>query len=59
VAGDPAGGGLAVALLVALRDAGEAVPAAAALMSPTVDLTSSGASGRSRRADSAPVMAAM
>ena len=44
VAGDSAGGGLAVALLVALRDAGQAVPAAAALMSPTVDLTSSGAS---------------
>src|SRR6202046_3551194 len=44
VAGDSAGGGLAVALLVAVRDAGEALPAAAALMSPTVDLTSSGAS---------------
>jgi monoterpene epsilon-lactone hydrolase len=44
VAGDSAGGGLAVALLVALRDAGEARPAAATLMSPTVDLTSSGAS---------------
>jgi epsilon-lactone hydrolase len=44
VAGDSAGGGLAVALLVALRDAGEALPAAAVLMSPTVDLTSSGAS---------------
>ena len=44
VAGDSAGGGLAVALLVATRDAGEALPAAAALMSPTVDLTSSGAS---------------
>ncbi len=44
VAGGSAGGGLAVALLVALRDAGEALPAAAALMSPTVDLTSSGAS---------------
>ena len=44
VAGDSAGGGLAVALLVALRDAGQALPAAAALMSPTVDLTSSGAS---------------
>ena len=44
VAGDSAGGGLAVALLVATRDAGQAVPAAAALMSPTVDLTSSGAS---------------
>ena len=44
VAGDSAGGGLAVALLVAARDAGEALPAAAALLSPTVDLTSSGAS---------------
>jgi acetyl esterase/lipase len=44
VAGDSAGGGLAVALLVATRDAGHALPAAAALMSPTVDLTSSGAS---------------
>jgi monoterpene epsilon-lactone hydrolase len=44
VAGDSAGGGLAVALLVAERDAGEALPAAATLMSPTVDLTSSGAS---------------
>src|ERR1700733_9589045 len=44
VVGDSAGGGLAVALLVALRDAGEEVPAAAVLMSPTVDLTSSGAS---------------
>ena len=44
VAGDSAGGGLAVALLVATRDAGDALPAAAVLMSPTVDLTSSGAS---------------
>ena len=44
VAGDSAGGGLAVALLVATRDAGEALPAAATLMSPTVDLTNSGAS---------------
>ena len=44
VAGDSAGGGLAVALLVATRDVGEALPAAAVLMSPTVDLTSSGAS---------------
>jgi monoterpene epsilon-lactone hydrolase len=34
--------GLAVALLVATRDAGEPMPAAAVLMSPTVDLTSSG-----------------
>jgi monoterpene epsilon-lactone hydrolase len=54
VAGDSAGGGLAVALLVALRDAGDALPAAAALMSPTVDLTSSGAS-MSERADQDPI----
>jgi monoterpene epsilon-lactone hydrolase len=50
VAGDSAGGGLAVALLVAARDAGEAMPAAAVLMSPTVDLTSSGASMTERAA---------
>ena len=54
VAGDSAGGGLAVALLVAARDAGEALPAAVVLMSPTVDLTSSGAS-MTERADQDPV----
>jgi monoterpene epsilon-lactone hydrolase len=54
VAGDSAGGGLATALLVALRDAGEAGPAAAVLMSPTVDLTSSGAS-MTERADQDPI----
>jgi epsilon-lactone hydrolase len=54
VAGDSAGGGLAVALLVAVRDAGDALPAAAALMSPTVDLTSSGAS-MCERADQDPI----
>jgi monoterpene epsilon-lactone hydrolase len=54
VAGDSAGGGLAVALLVALRGAGEALPAGAALMSPTVDLTSSGVS-MTERADQDPI----
>ena len=54
VAGDSAGGGLAVALLVATRDAREALPAAAVLMSPTVDLTSSGAS-MTERADQDPI----
>jgi epsilon-lactone hydrolase len=54
VAGDSAGGGLAVALLVAVRDAGQALPAAAVLMSPTVDLTSSGAS-MTERADQDPI----
>jgi monoterpene epsilon-lactone hydrolase len=54
VAGDSAGGGLAVALLVATRDAGQDLPAAAVLMSPTVDLTSSGAS-MTERADQDPI----
>jgi epsilon-lactone hydrolase len=54
VAGDSAGGGLAVALLVAIRDAGEALPAAAVLMSPTVDLTSSGTS-MTERVDQDPL----
>jgi len=54
VAGDSAGGGLAVAMLVATRDAEEALPAAAVLMSPTVDLTSSGAS-MTERADQDPI----
>ncbi|HEY6495818.1 MAG TPA: alpha/beta hydrolase [Trebonia sp.] len=54
LAGDSAGGGLAVALLVAARDTGEALPAGAALMSPTVDLTSSGAS-MTERADQDPI----
>ena len=53
VAGASAGGGLAVALLVSARDAGEALPAAAVLMSPTVDLTGSGAS-MTERADQDP-----
>ena len=54
VAGASAGGGLCVALLLASRDAGEALPAAAVLMSPTVDLTSSGAS-MTERADQDPI----
>jgi monoterpene epsilon-lactone hydrolase len=54
LAGDSAGGGLSLALLVALREAGEALPVAAVLMSPTVDLTSSGAS-MSERVDQDPI----
>jgi epsilon-lactone hydrolase len=54
LAGDSAGGGLSVALLVALRDAGAQLPAAAVLMSPTVDLTSSGAS-MTERVDQDPI----
>ncbi|WP_165768181.1 alpha/beta hydrolase [Hymenobacter amundsenii] len=38
VAGDSAGGGLALALLLALRDAGEPLPAAAVGLSPWTDL---------------------
>ncbi len=38
VAGDSAGGNLALGLLVALNEAGEPMPAAAALFSPAVDL---------------------
>jgi acetyl esterase/lipase len=44
VAGDSAGGGLCLALLLALRDAGDPMPRAAALLSPWTDLTLSGAS---------------
>jgi len=39
VAGDSAGGGLAAALLLSLRDAGQPLPAAACLMSPLLDCT--------------------
>jgi acetyl esterase/lipase len=42
VAGDSAGGGLTLALLMALRDAGDPLPAGAALMSPWTDLAMSG-----------------
>lgn len=42
VAGDSAGGGLTLALLLSLRDAGDPLPAGAALLSPWTDLTMSG-----------------
>ncbi len=44
VTGDSAGGGLAVALLVSLRDAGEPMPACYAGMSPWTDLAGTGRS---------------
>lgn len=44
VAGDSAGGGLTVATMVALRDAGIALPAAAVCLSPWVDLEGIGES---------------
>ena len=46
VAGDSAGGNLAVALMLRLRDAGERLPDAAALFSPATDLTGGSASIR-------------
>jgi len=46
VAGDSAGGGLALALLVANRDRGDPLPAAAALFSPWTDLAATGDSVR-------------
>lgn len=48
IAGDSAGGGLALALCVALRDAGEPLPRAMALLSPWVDLTCESPSWDSR-----------
>ncbi|WP_395070469.1 alpha/beta hydrolase [Paraburkholderia silvatlantica] len=46
IGGDSAGGGLALATLVALRDAGDALPAGAVLFSPWTDLAATGASIR-------------
>lgn len=48
IAGDSAGGGLTVATLVALRDAGEPLPAAGICLSPWVDLEGLGASMTTR-----------
>jgi phosphinothricin tripeptide acetyl hydrolase len=48
IAGDSAGGGLAVATLLALRDGGVPLPAAGVCISPWVDLTCSGASYTTR-----------
>ena len=50
VAGESAGGGLALALLVRLRDEGVALPAAAALFSPWADLSLTGESLRTNEA---------
>jgi monoterpene epsilon-lactone hydrolase len=48
--GDSAGGGLALAAMLTLRDAGEPLPAAAALLSPWVDLEGTGESMTTRAA---------
>jgi acetyl esterase/lipase len=48
LAGDSAGGGLTMAALVALRDAGDPLPAAAAVLSPWTDLAATGETLRTR-----------
>lgn len=48
IAGDSAGGGLTVATLVSLRDAGEALPAAGICLSPWVDMEGIGESMSAR-----------
>ena len=48
IAGDSAGGGMTMAALLTLRDAGDALPAAAVLLSPWLDLTGSGESHSTR-----------
>lgn len=50
VGGDSAGGGLALALMLALRDVGQEPPACGWLLSPWTDLTLSGASLANRDA---------
>jgi acetyl esterase/lipase len=50
LAGESAGGGLAVATLLALREAGTPLPSAAYLMSPYADLTLSGETLADRQA---------
>jgi len=49
VGGDSAGGGLALSMLLALRDAGAKMPRAAVLMAPWTDLTASSPSYRNNR----------
>jgi acetyl esterase/lipase len=48
ISGDSAGGGLSVAALLALRHAGDPLPAAAVLLSPFLDVTASGESATTR-----------
>ena len=55
IAGDSAGAGLALALLVALRDAGTTLPACAVLLSPFADLEC-GADSYARLADEDPIV---
>jgi len=48
IAGDSAGGGLTMATLLSLRDAGDPLPAAVCLLSPWLDLASTGESMTTR-----------
>jgi acetyl esterase/lipase len=48
IAGDSAGGGLTVATLIALRDAGDPLPAAAVCLSPWLDMEGLGESMKTR-----------
>lgn len=57
VAGDSAGGGLSLALAVALREEGRPLPAALGLICPWVDLTDATAAGR-RTSPRDPVLSA-
>ena len=50
VSGESAGGGLALALLIAIKEAGLPQPTAAAVLSPWADLTQSGRSYRTKAA---------
>ena len=50
IAGDSAGGGLTLATLVALRDAGDPMPACAVPISPWTDMEGTGASMQTRAA---------
>ncbi len=51
IAGDSAGGGLALATMLVIRDAGEPLPGAAALISPWTDLAMTGESTKTRQKD--------
>jgi len=51
IAGDSAGGGLTLATLLALRDAGDPLPAAGVCLSPWADLEGTGASAQPGGAD--------
>lgn len=58
IAGDSAGGGLTLATLVALRDAGDRLPACAVTLSPWTDVEGTGESVRTRK-DADPMIDGM